>query len=263
MIIAPPPMIQSYLFVRQDDELFEAQGICSRLPLSTLCRVLLAPSAGCNFYASSSLYRQGDHWRVSTPRKVHGLGPLGRMAVSLPPAWLRGGSLFLTALAGWSLSLTLTGHDPAFQPGWQVAGTLAVLGIRVPRWLHAARRARVQQHEELRRVRTLMATHRLPVLSRSDGARDGAGLRGTRALALLAAANLPLPVYEAEIGAPRRRQTNLGNRGRQGVRPICEAGTNQSTCSRVRASDGTIPHEHDGHLLAVVRGCGEEGEVAR
>lgn len=128
---------------------------------------------------------------------------LGRTAFSLPPAWLRGGSLFLTALTGWCGFLALTGYDPALQPGWQVASALATLGMLVPRALHAMRRARVQQHEELRRMRTLMATHPLPVLSRAESARDGARLRDTLALPLLTTSNLPLPVYEAEIGSPQ------------------------------------------------------------
>ncbi len=52
-------------------------------------------------------------------------------------------------------------------------------------------------------MRTLMTTHPLPVLSRAESARDGTRLRDTLALPLLTTSNLPLPVYEAEIGSPQ------------------------------------------------------------
>jgi hypothetical protein len=172
------------------------------------------------------------------------LAPLGRTAVSLPPAWLRGGSLFLTALAGWSGSLALTDHVPALQPGVQLAGALAVLGMLAPRWLHEARRARARQREELRRVRTLLATDRLPVLSLSDRA----GLRDTLALPILPTADLPPPIYEAEIGAPGCLEVGLGALGIQGKPPGDDR------------RGGAIPHAHEDHPVRVMSGCSKELE---
>ncbi len=132
-------------------------------------------------------------------------------AASLPPALLRGGSLFLTALAGWLGFLVLTGHDPAIGVGARVAGVLTLLGMRVPRWVHEARLARVARHGELRRVRALVETRPLPVLARGEGA----GLRDTRSLSLLAVTDLPLPVYEAAIGVPEWGEASDGDRGRR------------------------------------------------
>ncbi len=131
-------------------------------------------------------------------------------AASLPPALLRGGSLFLTALAGWSGFLVLAGDDPALGAGARVAGVLTLLGMLVPRWVHEARLARVARHGEVRRVRALVETRPLPVLARGEDA----GLRDTRTLSLLAVADLPLPVYEAAIGAPGRGEASDGDRGR-------------------------------------------------
>jgi hypothetical protein len=172
------------------------------------------------------------------------LAPLGRTAVSLPPAWLRGGSLFLTALAGWSGSLALTDQVPALQPGVQLAGALALLGMLAPRWLHGARRARARQREELRRVRTLLATDRLPVLSPSDGAE----LRETLGLPILAAADLPLPIYEAEISAPGCLEVGLSALGIEGTPPGDDL------------PDGAIPHAHEDHPIGVMSGCGQQLE---
>ncbi len=123
---------------------------------------------------------------------------------SLPPALLRGGSLFLTALVGWSGFLVLTGHDPALAAGARVAGVLTLLGMLVPGWVHEARLARAARHGELRRVRALVETRPLPVLTRGEGA----WLRDTRSLSLLAVTDLPLPASEAAIGVPERGEAS-------------------------------------------------------
>ncbi len=129
----------------------------------------------------------------------------------MPPAGLRGGSLFVTALTGWAGFLALTAHDPALGVGARVAGVLAALGMLVPHWLRAARRTRAERDAALRRVRTLMATEHLPVVVRGDGVRNRAWLRDTLALPLLTATNLPLPVYETAIGTPACQNANRGD----------------------------------------------------
>lgn len=143
------------------------------------------------------------------------MGPFATSAASLPPAWLRALGLFLTGLAGWSGSLVLLGHDPAFGSGARVAGLLTLLGMLLPGRLHEALVARSEHAGELRRVRALMETTRLPVLARGDAP----GLRDTRSLPLLAP-DLLLPVYEAAIGAPGREGRALAIRAvRRGRRP--------------------------------------------
>lgn len=156
------------------------------------------------------------------PRKATGLSPLDRIVISLPPAWLRGGSLFFTALTGWTGFLALTGHDPALRPGARVAGALAMLGLLVPRAFHAVRRARANQRAELRRMRTLMATDRLPLLSHGNAA-DGTRLRGTLGLPLVAVAvaEMPLPVYEGTVSTPSDQPISPDDPAAHGNQPCC------------------------------------------
>jgi len=147
------------------------------------------------------------------------LTPPDTTAASLPTAWLRGVSLFLAALAGWAGFLVLAGRDPALDPGARVAALLSALGMLAPGWLHGARQARAARRAELRRVRALLGTGSMPVLARGAAAVR----RDTLPLALLAAADLPLPVYEAATGVPGREDAGPGHPdAREGVssRPV-------------------------------------------
>ncbi len=169
--------------------------------------------------------------------------PIAPTAASLPPAWLRGGSLYLTALVGWSGFLVLTGHDLALAVGARVAGVLTLVGMVVPSWLHAARMARAQRQGEWRRVGTLVETRRLPVLARGDGAR----LRDTLSLSLLAVMELPLPIYEAAISAPGRGTANHGDPGKH-------AEPSHRTADDARANERSAMEEHPGPLADGVVG---------
>lgn len=86
---------------------------------------------------------------------------------------------------------------------------LTALGMLVPGWLRAAGRARAVRDAELRRLRTLMTTGRLPALPPGD-ARP---VQDTRPLSLLAAADLPLPIYEAAISVPGRGEGHAERSG--------------------------------------------------
>ncbi len=169
--------------------------------------------------------------------------PIAPTAASLPPAWLRGGSLFLTALVGWSGFLVLTGHDPALAVGVRVAGVLTLLGMSVPGWLHEARVARAQRQGEWRRIRALVETRHLPVLARGDGAR----LRDTLSLSLLAVMELPLPIYEAAIGVLGRGEVDYSDSGRH-------AELSRRTVDDPRAEESSAVGEHAGPLADGVVG---------
>ncbi len=169
--------------------------------------------------------------------------PIPATAASLPPASLHGGSLFLTALVGWSGFLVLTGHDPALAVGVRVAGVLTLLGMSVPGWLHAARVARAQRHGEWRRIRALVETRHLPMLAGGDGAR----LRDTLSLSLLAVMELPLPIYEAAIGVP--------GRGEAGHRDLAtHAEPSRRTVDDPQAEESSAMGEHAGPLADGVVG---------
>jgi hypothetical protein len=130
----------------------------------------------------------------------------------LPPAWLRGTCLFLTALVGWVGSLLCAGHDPAFATGVRVAGMLTLLGMLAPGWVDEARRVRAERRAALRWVGALVETRSLPVLA----LKDGRTVRDTLSLSLLAATDLPVPIYEAAIGTPGLVEAGHGDSGVRG-----------------------------------------------